>query len=198
MAQYYVAPEEVFLDIVAGMESTAYFACSDLNSGKIQMKKANQKFPVIFMIRPSGYSKTGTRDMTTAYQDINIDFILFDRYKRIDNESEYAEDSFDTRILHDVVKSVGTVFEEFQLKTERSVHIIGEPKFSNINNQIPLSILLRDNETKKTSTLFDGHYAGIFCSLTCNIKQYFTGCDGGLNPDIWLDSEFWDDTEIDL
>lgn len=197
---FYYPIKNVFLDIVAGMSNSVYFCCNDLRSGKIQFNRDPDKLPLIFMIRPDSLATDDVTASNVYYKNATVNFIIFDKYKRVDNNSDYATESKENRIEKDVVQAVGQLAEDFKQSIIKSRHIFSKPLFSQ-SEQIPLGVSIRDNATGKTQRIFNGNYAGILLSVTCSTKKKYLACQEQpeqpddanywYNADTWINSEYW-------
>lgn len=186
-ADKYISVNDVFLDIVAGLDDTVYFEWGDLKSGKIEQLNKYPKLPMIFMLIPDSISKTDKADTLAIFRGITINFLIVDKYKRIDNSSDYKKKQ--ERLQKDVNEALGQIMFNFTYAIEKSNHI---RKVSSVNftEELPVGLQLRDNETGKREPLFHDRFTGFLLSVTCDIRKYFQ-----CSTDIYKKTAEWDNTK---
>lgn len=179
----YISLNDIFLDIVSGMDDTVYFYWGDLKSEKLQQMNRLPRLPMIFMILPDGVPVNDDSDTIRISTGVNVSFIIIDRYKKIDNSSSYTRKQ--ERLQKDINESVGQLMYNFISAIQKSKFIKGQPSFS-YTEQLPVGLMLRNNEDGKTEHLFNDNYCGFLLTVECDIAR-FNACA----TNIFKNTESW-------
>ncbi|NIP61647.1 MAG: hypothetical protein GWN01_08570 [Nitrosopumilaceae archaeon] len=180
----YISINDIFLDIASGMDDNVFFYWGDLKTEKLQQLNKHPRLPLIFMIIPDSVPVNDSGDTNRISTNVNVSFIIIDRYRKIDNASQYSRKQ--ERLQKDVNEQVGQIMFNFIDAIENSGFISGKPSFSYSEN-LPLGMMLRNNENGKMEHLFNGYYCGFMLDVTCSIKRFNASCN---NP-IFKNSENW-------
>lgn len=165
--------------------TTPFFRWGDLKNGKIELNSNFNEFPLFFMISPNTIH-IGNETQPFTYNNTDYNFIICDTYNRIAKNSEY--DSFTERIANDICKHTGNLMFNF-IDEIRNNPVFTNPSFS-FNEQIPVGVSLRDNESGKTSKIFSQDVAGQMLTVNTGFDKEYK-----CNTNFWDDELFWSDSD---